>query len=80
MALERRRRHVHNRFGPGPWKPRPFSSRTFDPNGRREWISIASFGPTRVPDIKELAKRVIIAPEFLEHARDNFAGDDAYRH
>jgi hypothetical protein len=41
----------------------------FDPNGRREWISIASFGPTRVPDIKELAKRVTIAPEFLEHAR-----------
>jgi hypothetical protein len=52
----------------------------FDPNGRREWISIASFGPTRVPDIKELAKRVTIAPEFLEHARDSFAGDDAYRH
>jgi hypothetical protein len=43
-----------------------------DPNGRREWLSIASFGPTRVPDIKELAKRVTIAPEFLEHARDSF--------
>ena len=29
----------------------------------------ASFGQARAPDIKELAKRVTIAPEFLEHAR-----------
>src|SRR5712675_2372897 len=28
----------------------------FDANGRREWISTASFGPTRLPEIKELAK------------------------
>jgi hypothetical protein len=41
----------------------------FDANGRREWISTASFGRARAPDVKELAKRVIIAPEFLEHAR-----------
>lgn len=41
----------------------------FDPNGRREWISTASFGHASAPDIKELAKRVTIAPEFLEHAR-----------
>jgi L,D-transpeptidase catalytic domain len=41
----------------------------FDPNGRREWISTASFGRARTPDIKELAERVTIAPEFLEHAR-----------
>jgi hypothetical protein len=41
----------------------------FDLNGRREWISTASFGGTRAPDIKELAKRVTIAPEFLEQAR-----------
>jgi L,D-transpeptidase catalytic domain len=40
-----------------------------DPNGRREWISTASFGPARAPDIKELSKRVTIAPEFLERAR-----------
>ena len=38
----------------------------FDPNGRREWISTASFGSARAPDIKELADRVTIAPEFLE--------------
>jgi len=41
----------------------------FDPNGRREWISTASFGRTSAPDIKELAKSVAIAPEFLEDAR-----------
>jgi hypothetical protein len=41
----------------------------FDPNGRREWISTASFGHASAPDIKELAKRVAIAPEFLEDAR-----------
>jgi hypothetical protein len=41
----------------------------FDPNGRREWISTASFGRARAPDIKELANRVTIAPEFLEQAR-----------
>jgi hypothetical protein len=40
-----------------------------DPNGRREWISTASFGPARAPNIKELSKRVTIAPEFLERAR-----------
>ena len=39
----------------------------FDANGRREWISTASFGPIRAPDVKELAKRVTIAPEFREH-------------
>ena len=37
--------------------------------GAREWISTASFGPARAPDIKELSKRVTIAPEFLERAR-----------
>jgi hypothetical protein len=41
----------------------------FDPNGRREWTSTASFGRARAPDIKELAERVTIAPEFLEQAR-----------
>ncbi len=41
----------------------------FDPNGLREWISTASYGQARAPDIKELAQRVTIAPEFLEHAR-----------
>lgn len=41
----------------------------FGPNGRREWISTASFGQASAPDIKELAKRVAIAPEFLEDAR-----------
>ena len=37
----------------------------FDPNGRREWISTASFGHARAPDIKELSKHVTIPPEFL---------------
>jgi L,D-transpeptidase catalytic domain len=38
----------------------------FDPNGRREWVSTASFGRTRAPNIEELAKQVIITPEFLK--------------
>ena len=41
----------------------------FDPNGRREWISTASFGHPGAPDVREVAKRVTIAPQFLEHAR-----------
>jgi hypothetical protein len=40
-----------------------------DPNGRRKWISTASFGPGRAPELKELANHVTIAPEFLEHVR-----------
>jgi L,D-transpeptidase catalytic domain len=41
----------------------------FDSNGRREWISTASFGRTLAPDVKEVVNRVIIAPQFLEQAR-----------
>src|SRR5438477_2028318 len=41
----------------------------FDSNGRREWISTASFGRTLAPNVKEVVNRVTIAPEFLEHAR-----------
>jgi hypothetical protein len=41
----------------------------FDAKGRREWISTASFGRGRAPDIKELAKGVTVAPEFFEHLR-----------
>ncbi len=41
----------------------------FDADGRREWISTASFGDARAPDVKDLAQRVTIAPEFLEHTR-----------
>jgi hypothetical protein len=41
----------------------------FDSNGRRKWISTASFGRTLAPDVKEVVNRVIIAPQFLEHAR-----------
>jgi hypothetical protein len=41
----------------------------FDADGRREWISTASFGHARAPDVKDLAQSVTIAPEFLEHMR-----------
>jgi L,D-transpeptidase catalytic domain len=41
----------------------------FDTNGRREWISTASFGRTLAPDVKEVVNRVTIAPGFLEQAR-----------
>jgi hypothetical protein len=40
----------------------------FDSNGRREWISTASFGRAQALDLKELVKRVTIAPRFLEQA------------
>jgi len=40
-----------------------------DANARREWISTARFGRRRAPYIKDLSKRVTIAPEFLEHLR-----------
>jgi hypothetical protein len=40
---------------------------------RREWISTASFGRTLAPDVKEVVNRVIIAPQFLEHAREAVA-------
>jgi hypothetical protein len=38
----------------------------FDPNGRREWVSTASFGSARAPNIEQLAKHVMITPEFLK--------------
>jgi len=41
----------------------------FNADGRREWISTASFGHAHAPDIKDLAQCVTIAPEFLEHVR-----------
>jgi len=41
----------------------------FDSSGRRERISTASFGSALAPDVKEVVNHVIIAPEFLEHAR-----------
>jgi hypothetical protein len=41
----------------------------FDSDGRREWLSTSSFGHAAAPDIKELAKRVTIPPDFLEQAR-----------
>ena len=50
-------------FCPPPLRP------LFDPDGRREWISTASFGDVRAPDVKDLAQCVTIAPVFLEHAR-----------
>jgi hypothetical protein len=37
----------------------------FDADRRCEWISTASFGDVRAPDVKDLAQRVTIAPEFL---------------
>jgi hypothetical protein len=40
-----------------------------DANGRREWTSTASFGRGGAPNIKELVKRLVVAPEFLEKAR-----------
>ena len=41
----------------------------FGSDGRREWLSTSSFGSAPAPDIKELAKRVTIPPEFLQQAR-----------
>jgi hypothetical protein len=41
---------------------------TVDAGGRRDWISIASSGG-RVPNLKDLANRVAIAPDFLVNIR-----------
>jgi hypothetical protein len=41
----------------------------FDPTGRREWMSTASFGKAHALDIRQLSEHVTIPPEFLEHVR-----------
>jgi hypothetical protein len=41
---------------------------TVDAGGRRDWISIASSGG-RAPNLKDLAHRVAIAPDFLANVR-----------
>jgi hypothetical protein len=41
---------------------------TVDASGRRDWISIASSGG-RAPNLKDLAHRVAIAPDFLANVR-----------
>jgi L,D-transpeptidase catalytic domain len=41
----------------------------FDPSGRREWMSTASFGAARALDIRQLSEHVAIPPEFLENVR-----------
>jgi hypothetical protein len=42
---------------------------TFDGRGQRRWISTASFGRGSAPDVSQLAKRLIISPEFLDSVR-----------
>jgi len=42
--------------------------KTVDANGRRDWLSVASVG-TGVPDVKELAGRIRLDPDFLARAR-----------
>jgi len=41
----------------------------FEPDGRREWMSTASFGAAHALDIRQLSEHVAIPPEFLEKAR-----------
>jgi hypothetical protein len=41
---------------------------TVDASGRRDWISIISSG-SRAPDLKELVRRLAIAPDFLTNVR-----------
>jgi hypothetical protein len=41
---------------------------TVDATGRRDWISVASIGG-RPPNLKDLAQRVAIAPDFLANVR-----------
>src|SRR5215469_16557265 len=41
----------------------------FNPTGRREWMSTASFGSTRALDFNQVAEGVTIPSEFLGHAR-----------
>jgi hypothetical protein len=39
-----------------------------DADGRRNWISTASVGGRRAPNLPGLASKLIIAPEFLSQA------------
>jgi hypothetical protein len=39
-----------------------------DADGRRDWVSIVSSGG-RAPDLKDLARRIIIVPDFLANVR-----------
>ena len=41
----------------------------FDPDGRREWMSTASFGAARALDIRQLSQHLTIPAEFLESVR-----------
>lgn len=40
-----------------------------DADGQRKWDSIARFGPTPPPEIKDIVRRVKIAPQFLQDVR-----------
>jgi L,D-transpeptidase-like protein len=41
----------------------------FDPSGKREWMSTASFRAARALDIRQLSEHVAIPPEFLKNVR-----------
>jgi hypothetical protein len=45
----------------------------FDPSGRREWMSTASFSAARALDIRQLSEHVAIPPEFLDNVRATVA-------
>jgi hypothetical protein len=42
---------------------------TVDATGRRDWLSTTSIGHAKAPNLKALAPRLGIAPEFLAHLR-----------
>jgi len=70
------RRCVHDRLDPGFGSHVYSALDKFDPNGRREWISTASFGAARAPEINELAKRVTIHRNSLNTRGLPFCPDD----
>jgi hypothetical protein len=41
----------------------------FDLNGRREWMSTASFGPAHALDFRQLSEHLGVPPQFLENVR-----------
>jgi len=41
----------------------------FNSDAQREWISTASFGSSRAPELHEVVRQVRIAPEFLKNVR-----------
>ncbi len=53
---------------------------TFDSAGQRDWLVVTSIGCAKAPNLKTLAPRLRIAPEFAAQARRDRARQHAHCH